>query len=48
MIDTVNDSILLTRRPGLLLLIIDVMGREFVVQKISIVNIIAIIIEKSY
>ena len=48
MIDTVNDSILLTRRPGLLLLIIDVMGREFVIQEMSAVNIIAIIVEKNY
>ncbi len=48
MIDTANGFILLARRPGFLLLIINIIDRKFVVQKISIVSIIAIVIEKCY
>jgi len=48
MIDTANDSILFTRRSDLLLLIINIIDREFVIQEISAVSMIAIIVEKSY
>ncbi len=48
MIDITNGFILLAKRLGLLFLIVDVIGREFMIQEISTVNIIAIVVEKSY